>query len=43
LIKLCENSEQNQVTANILIKSDEATVKITVKVTADDCRIYSWE
>jgi len=27
----------------MLIKSDEATVKITAKVTDDDCRIYSGE
>jgi len=27
----------------MLIKSDEATVKITAKVTNDDCRIYRWE
>jgi len=26
----------------MLIKSDEATVKITAKVTDDDCRIYRW-
>jgi len=43
LIKLCENPEQSQATANMLIKSNEATVKITAKVTTDDCRIRSWE
>ena len=43
LIKLCENPEQSQATANMLIKSNEATVKITAKVTTDDCRIHSWE
>jgi len=43
LIKLCENPEQSQATANMLIKSNEATVKITAKVTTDDCRTHSWE
>ena len=42
LIKLCENPEQSQATANMLIKSNEATVKITAKATTDDCRIHSW-
>ena len=32
MIKLCESPEQSQV-----------TVKITAKVTDEDCRIYSWE
>jgi len=27
----------------MLIKSDEATVKVTAKVNKDDCRAYSWE
>jgi len=43
LIQLCENSDQNHITANMLIKNEEAAVKITAKVTDDDCRIYSWE
>ena len=43
LIKLCENPRHSEITAHMLIKSDEATVKITAKVTNDDCRICSWE
>jgi len=27
----------------MFIKSDEVTVKVTAKVTDEDCRIYSWE
>jgi len=43
LIKLCENPRHSEITAHMLIKSGEATLKITAKVTNDDCRIYSWE
>jgi len=43
LIKLCENPAHSQAITNMLIKSNEAMVKITAKVTNDDCRIHSWE
>jgi len=43
LTKQCENSSHSEIAAHMLIKSDEATVKITAKVTNDDCRIYRWE
>jgi len=43
LIKLCENPRHSEITAHMLIKSDEATVKITAKVNNDDCRIYEWK
>jgi len=36
LIKLCENPRHSEITAHMLIKSDEAMVKITAKVTNDD-------
>jgi len=39
LIKLCENPRHSEITAHMLTKSEEATVKITAKVTNDDCRI----
>jgi len=43
LINLCEGPETDQVTAKMLIKSGDAIVQITAKVTSDDCRIYKWE
>jgi len=43
LIKLCENQDQSNVTANMCIKNDAATVKITANVTGADCRITNWE
>jgi len=43
LIKLRENPRHSELTAHMLIKSDDATLKFTAQVTNDDCRIYSWE
>ena len=43
LIKLCENPRHSEITEHMFIKSDEVTVKVTAKVTDEDCRIYSWE
>jgi len=43
LIKLRENPRHSEITAHMFIENDEATVKITAKITDGDCRIYSWK
>jgi len=43
LIKLCENTDQSHITADMIIKTGTTKVKITAKVIGDDCRVYRWE